>query len=195
MLETGSEVAGYRITGRLGHGGMGEVYEATQLSLKRKVALKILSGQLAHDDSFRERFRREAEIQAAIEHPNIVPIFDFGSLPEGLFLVMRLIRGNTLKDAIIGRELEGGRTLRLLRPIADALDFAHEAGLIHRDVKPQNILVGINDRPFLADFGLTKGVEDAGFTKTGQFVGSVDYISPEQIRGEQATSASDVYAF
>src|SRR3712207_6234093 len=105
---------------------MGDVYEALQLSLNRKVALKILSGRLQDDLSFQERFRREAQIQAAIEHPNIVPIFDFGEIPQGLFLAMRLIRGKTLKAAIVDRELEGARTLRLLRPIADALDFAHD---------------------------------------------------------------------
>ena len=194
MLDVGSTVAGYRITGRLGHGGMGEVFEAVQLSLDRRVALKVLSTRLRTDEGFRERFRREARLQAAIEHANIVPIFDFGEIDEGLYLAMRLVRGTTLKEAILARRLEPARTLRLLRPVADAVDRAHEAGLIHRDIKPHNILIGSGDHPFLADFGLTKGIEDTGLTKTGQFVGSTDYISPEQIRGEPAEPRSDVYA-
>ena len=186
MLTTGSEVAGYRIEGILGHGGMGVVYEARQLSLDRHVALKLLAPQLGMDDSFRERFRHEGRIQAALDHPHIVTVLEAGEIDEGLYLAMRLIEGATLKDLIIARELEVARTLRLLTPIADALDTAHEAGLIHRDIKPQNILVGARDHAYLADFGLTKAIDDAGLTRTGQFVGTVDYIAPEQIRGETA---------
>ena len=194
MLAVGSEIGGYRIEGILGHGGFGVVYEARQLSLNRLVALKLLSPQLGIDDSFRERFRHEGRIQAALDHPHIVTVYEAGEIDEGMYLVMRLIKGPTLKNLIIGRELEVGRTLRLLGPIADALDTAHEAGLIHRDIKPQNILVGARDHAFLADFGLTKGIDEIGLTKTGQFVGTVDYIAPEQIRGERATSCSDVYS-
>jgi hypothetical protein len=173
---------------------MGVVYEATQLSLDRTVALKILSSQLGDDDDFRERFRREGRIQAAIDHPHIVTVHEAGEIDAGLFLAMHLIRGRTLKDLIVARELDGRRTLQLLGPIADALDAAHEADLIHRDVKPHNILVGDRDHPYLADFGLTKGRDDSRLTRTGQFVGTLDYISPEQIRGEPAQPASDVYA-
>jgi serine/threonine protein kinase len=194
MLHPGDQIAGYRIDGVLGHGGMGIVYEATQLGLKRKVALKVLAPQLGGDESFRDRFRREGEIQAAIDHPNIVTIYEAGESEHGLFLAMRLIRGLTLKDMIIGRELEGARTLRILKEVGDALDSAHDAGLIHRDIKPQNILVAARDHAYLADFGLTKGLNDAGLTRTGQFVGTTDYISPEQIRGERATAASDIYS-
>jgi hypothetical protein len=194
-VEIGSLVAGYRIEGVLGRGGMGVVYEAHQLSLDRPVALKILSPELSADDAFRERFRREGLIQARIDHPHIVPIYEAGEHGGGLFLAMRIVRGPTLKDLIAMRELEGARTLRILRPIADALEAAHEVGLIHRDIKPQNILVGSRDHAFLADFGLTKGpTEQRSLTKTGQFVGTLDYISPEQIRGEPATTRSDVYS-
>ncbi|MEA2221044.1 MAG: hypothetical protein QOJ35_3670 [Solirubrobacteraceae bacterium] len=193
-MNAGDLVAGYRIESVLGRGGMGTVYEATQLSLNRTVALKILSPQLGSDVLFRERFRREGHIQAAIDHPNIVTVYEAGEAPEGLFLAMRLVRGSNLKDMIVGRDLEGARTLRLLKPIADALDSAHEAGLTHRDIKPQNILVGLRDHPYLADFGLTKSSTETGLTKTGQFVGTIDYISPEQIRGEPACAASDIYA-
>ena len=194
MLKAGTEIAGYRIEGILGHGGMGMVYEATQRSLNRVVALKILSPELSTDISFRQRFKREGEIQAAIDHPHIVTVYEAGEIDEGLFIAMRLVRGPNLKDMLIARELEAARTLRILYPIADALDTAHDAGLIHRDIKPQNVLVGPRDHAFLADFGLTKAANESGLTRTGQFVGTIDYISPEQIRGEPARPASDIYA-
>src|SRR4051794_28563767 len=173
---------------------MGVVYEARQIALGRKVALKILAGALGVGPAFKQGFRNEGRIQAAIDHPHIVTVFEAGEWEDSLFIAMRLVRGPNLKEMIIARELEGGRTLRILRPIAEALDAAHEAGLIHRDIKPQNILVGARDRAYLADFGLTKGIDDAGLTQTGQFVGTIDYIAPEQIRGEPATSACDIYA-
>src|SRR4051794_22529219 len=173
---------------------MGVVYEATQLSLDRTVALKLLATNLGEDPAFRERFRREGLLQAGIEHPNIVTVYEAGESDHGLFMAMRLVRGPNLKDMIVSRELDAGRSLRILRPIADALDIAHESGLIHRDIKPQNILVGGRDHAYLADFGLTKAAGEKGLTKTGQFVGTLDYISPEQIRGQNATAASDIYA-
>src|SRR3954452_4519655 len=194
-IGAGELIAGYKIEGELGSGGMGVVYEARQLSGRGTIALKVLSNQLSGDDAFRERFRREGLIQARIDHPNIVPVYEAGEHEGALFLAMRLVRGGTLKELILAREHEGGRTLRLLTPIADALDAAHEVGLIHRDIKPQNILVGARERPYLADFGLTKGGGDErSLTRTGQFVGTLDYISPEQIRGEEATAASDIYS-
>src|SRR4051794_3424502 len=173
---------------------MGAVYEATQLSLDRVVALKVLAPHLTDDQSFITRFQREGKIQAGIDHPHIVTVFDSGKTERGFFIAMRLVRGPNLKDLIVARELDAGRALRILTPVADALDAAHQAGLIHRDIKPQNILVGGRDQAYLADFGLTKASGDSGLTKTGQFVGTLDYISPEQIRGEPATKESDVYA-
>jgi hypothetical protein len=173
---------------------MGVVYEATQLTLNRTVALKLLAAHLTDDLGFRERFRREGQIQAAIDHPNIITVHEAGESEHGLFIAMKLVRGPNLKDMIIGRELDAGRTLRILRPVADALNDAHDAGLTHRDIKPQNILVGARDHPFLADFGLTKGAGEKSLTRTGQFVGTIDYISPEQIQGERATAKSDIYA-
>jgi serine/threonine protein kinase len=194
MLEPGTQVAGYRIEGVLGHGGMGIVYSARQVALERLVALKILAPQLSADESFRQRFRREGQIQAAIDHPHIIPVYEAGEIDGALFITMRLVRGPTLKDLIVARQLEGARTLRILKPIAQALDAAHEVDLIHRDIKPQNILVGLHDHPYLADFGLTKGTNEVGLTRTGQFVGTTDYVAPEQIRGETASAATDVYA-
>ena len=193
-MKPGDEVAGYRIESVLGRGGMGVVYEATQLSLNRTVALKVMYPHLSQDPVFRTRFRREGELQASIDHPNIVTVYEAGEADEGLFIAMRLVRGSTLKELIVNGELGGEDAVRLLKPIADALDTAHAAGMTHRDIKPQNILVGPRRHAYLADFGLTRSAADAGLTKTGQFVGTIDYVSPEQIRGEQAGTASDVYA-
>lgn len=196
MLENGVLVEGYRIDRLIGEGGMGTVYEATQLSLDRKVALKLLSTELSVDSGFRERFRHEARIQGAMDHPNIVTVHEAGESDYGLFIAMELIRGATLKDLIVGRELDAGRTLRILTQVAEALDNAHEAGLIHRDIKPHNILVraGGRDHAYLADFGVTKVRGGTNLTKTGHFVGTVDYMAPEQIRGEPATRETDIYA-
>ena len=193
-IEPGTTLAGYEITGVLGQGGMGVVYEATQISLNRTVALKVLAPHLGDDILFRERFVREGQIQAGMEHAHIVTVYEAGTSEHGFFIAMRLIRGPNLKDMIVSRELDPGRTLRILTPIAEALDVAHAAGLIHRDIKPQNILVGSMDQAFLADFGLTKASGEKSLTRTGQFVGTFDYISPEQIKGERATKRSDVYA-
>ena len=173
---------------------MGIVYRATQLSLNRTVALKLLSSEVSGDPGFRERFRREGQLQAAIDHPHIVTVYEAGQTEDGLFLAMRLVRGPTLKDAVLSREFEPERGVRVLSQVADALDAAHEVGLIHRDVKPQNILIAARDHAYLADFGLTKAPDASSLTETGQFVGTIDYVSPEQARGDGATSRSDVYA-
>lgn len=194
MLEQGTTLAGYRIDRVLGQGGMGTVYEATQLSLDRVVALKLLAAHLSNDMAFRARFRREGQVQARLEHPHVVTVYEAGETEHGLFIAMRLVRGRTLKEMINARELDVTRTLKVLGPVAEALDEAHGMGLIHRDIKPQNVLVGGRDHSFLADFGLTKGPTEASLTKTGHFVGTFDYISPEQINGQRATPASDVYS-
>jgi hypothetical protein len=191
----GTVIGGYRLERRLGEGGMGMVFEATQLSLERTVALKLISPSYGEDVAFRERFRREGVAQAGLDHPHIVTVYEAGEAEGTLFIAMRLVQGPSLKDMIVARELDAGRALRILGPVADALDFAHEAEIVHRDVKPHNILVGRRDHGFLADFGLTKGRDGATLTRTGQFVGSLDYVAPEQIRGERATPRSDIYAF
>jgi serine/threonine protein kinase len=188
LLETGTILAGYRIDGVLGDGGMGTVYRATQLSLKRPVALKVLAYELGNDPGFRARFEREGEVQAGLDHDHIVSIYEAGDTEYGMFIAMRLVQGPTLKDLIFSGELDPRRTLRLL-------DVAHDGGLIHRDVKPQNILIGQGDHAYLADFGLIKAVDDHGpLTGTGQFIGTIDYVAPEQIQGDPATATSDCYA-
>ena len=173
---------------------MGAVYEATQLSLNRVVALKLLAPNLSDDPGFRARFEREGQVQAALDHEHIVAVYEAGQSEYGLFLAMRLIAGPTLKRLILDGDLDPRRSVRLLTQVALALDAAHEAGLIHRDIKPQNILIGKGDHAYLADFGLIKAPDEARLTGTGQFIGTIDYVAPEQIQAEPATSASDCYA-
>jgi serine/threonine protein kinase len=195
MLTTGTVVAGHRIEGLLGEGGMATVYEAHQISLNRVVALKILAQRVGAEPAFRDRFRRECEAQAGLDHPNIVPIYEAGGSEYGLWLTMRLVKGPTLRELLVKERLSPDRTLELLMPIAKALDVAHEHGLIHRDITPQNILVDERGHhPYLADFGITKGREDRSLTRTGQFVGTLDYVAPEQIRDETTGATTDVYS-
>jgi serine/threonine protein kinase len=194
LLERGTMIVGYRIDSVLGEGGMGVVYRATQLSLNRIVALKLLSSMFSDDVSFRERFRREGQLQAIIDHPHIVPVYEAGESDDGLFIAMRLVRGPNLKQAIASGDMTAPRAVYILGQVADALDSAHEVGLIHRDVKPQNVLISHRDHTYLCDFGLMKAPDADGLTQTGQFVGTIDYVSPEQARGESATARSDVYA-
>jgi len=193
MLTTGAEVAGYRIDGVLGRGGMGTVYEATQLSLQRVVALKVLAPHLSGDESFRERFRREATLQAGLEHAHVVTVYESGETEEGLFIATRLVRGTDLRRLIDGG-IAPTRALSILEQAASALDAAHAAGLVHRDVKPQNILVAEHDVAYLADFGLVRDTARGRVTRVGEYAGTLDYVSPEQIRGEPATARSDLYA-
>ncbi len=193
-LDVGDIVDEYRVVSVIGEGGMGTVYEAVQIPLDRHVALKLLDRKLSADGDFRERFRLEGQIQARFDHPNVVPIYAAGESPEGLFIAMRIVRGPTLKQMIMSGGLDDQRALELLAPVADALDAAHADGLIHRDVKPQNILVDEKGKPFLADFGLTKSAESNGLTRSGLFVGTFDYVAPEQVLGQTASPASDVYA-
>jgi serine/threonine-protein kinase len=195
MPRTGEQIAGYRIDGVIGAGGMGVVYEATQVALDRPVALKLLTPGLGASEEFRARFRREAMLQAALEHPNVVAVYEAGECEEGLYIAMRLVRGTNLKALVERGDLAPDRTIALLEQAAAALDAAHEAGLVHRDVKPQNILVDDDDRAFLADFGLMKGVGDRGVTLSRQYAGSLDYAAPEQIRGEPYGPSGDLYAF
>jgi serine/threonine protein kinase len=194
LLRPGDTIGGFRVDDVIGIGGMAIVYRAEQVSLGRPVALKVLSTKLTSDTTFRERFRREGTHAAALEHPNIVPVYDSGEQDGHLYLAMRLVEGTNLAELIHTRGLTADQTIEILRPIASALDTAHAAGLIHRDVKPQNILITAQGHPYLADFGVAKGSNTAGLTATGGFVGSINYASPEQIKGLTLTPASDVYA-
>jgi Protein kinase domain len=195
MLETGYTIAGYRVENVIGSGGMGVVYEATQLSLDRTVALKVLPPALGADDDFRARFRREAMLQAALDHPSIVPVYEAGDDGDSLYIAMKLVRGTDLKRLSQDGDLEPERALAILAQAAAALDAAHDSGLVHRDVKPQNILVDEDDRAYLADFGITKSTGERQVTLTGHYVGSLDYTPPERIRGAPVGAPGDVYAF
>jgi serine/threonine protein kinase len=194
VLKNGVIVAGYRIEGVLGEGSMGVVYRATELSRHREVALKVLGGRLGDEPEIRARFEREGRVQASLHHDHIVTTYATGDSEHGLFLAMRLIEGPTLKALIQAGELDPGRTLSILSQVAQALDEAHAAGLIHRDVKPQNILVGADDHAYLCDFGLSRAPNEVRLTGTGQFLGTIDYVAPEQIQSEPATAAGDVYS-
>jgi streptogramin lyase len=194
-LKAGSELLGYRIERTLGRGGMGVVYLAHQLVLDRMVALKLLAPALAEDDAFRARFLRESRMAASLDHPSIVPIFDAGETDGRLYLAMRYVEGSDLSRVL--REeapLTPERTIALLRPVADALDAAAEKGLVHRDVKPSNILIDTGGRAYLADFGLSKEASEQGLVESSHFAASVDYVAPEQIAREPVTAAADVYA-
>ena len=194
MLEAGTQLAGYRIDGVLGRGGMGVVYEATQLALQRTVALKVIGRDLGADEAFRERFRREGLAQAALDHPNVVTVYEAGGEGELLFIAMRLVRGPSLRGLIRAGDLDDGRTLELLIGVADALDAAHERGLVHRDIKPPNVLVGPRDHAYLADFGLTKVTGEQTLTGTDHLLGTIDYLTPEQIKGEPTGPRADQYS-
>lgn len=197
MLAPGTTLAGYRIERVIGRGGMSTVFEARQLVLDRSVAIKVLNPDLAEDPSFRARFIREARVVASLDHPNILPIYESGESSDLLFIAMPLVRGVTLKQLIAEGPPDAHWMLDLLGQVAAALDYAHNAGLTHRDIKPQNILIDDRDsgHASLADFGLATQRGTQGFTRTGQIMGTVDYLAPEQIAGEPATPAADVYSF
>jgi serine/threonine protein kinase len=190
----GSTLAGYRIDALIARGGMGVVYRATQLALERPVALKVIAGELAGDESFRRRFLSESRLAARLEHPNVVPVYDAREDGGQLIVAMRLIEGGDLRR-LIDREgpLQPGRALDLLGQAAEALDAAHAAGIVHRDVKPHNILVE-GERAYLSDFGLAKAYADTGSGAGASIVGTVEYMAPEQWRGERVGPAADVYA-
>jgi tRNA A-37 threonylcarbamoyl transferase component Bud32 len=199
-LGPGTLVAGYRVESRIGAGGMAMVFRARDEKLGRTVALKILAPALAGDREFRERFDRESRAVAAVDHPHIIPVYAAGEADGVLYLAMRFISGGDLRS-IVKREgpLPGDRAISLLSPIAAALDAAHRVGLLHRDVKPANILIDTSpdrpEHPYLSDFGLAKGATSAtGLTGTGQFLGTPDYSAPEQISGKPARPQTDQYA-
>jgi serine/threonine protein kinase len=203
LPRVGSEFASYRLEGVLGRGGMSVVYRAHNLRLRNLVALKILAPELAVDDAFRERFVRESSAAASISHPNIIPIHDAGEYEDLLYIAMRYVEGSDLKELVRRHgPLPTDRALGIFAQVAGALDTAHAHDLIHRDIKPANILVepvgvadDLHDHVYLADFGLTKHVDStSGLTHTGQFVGTIDYISPEQIQGEEVDERSDLYS-
>ncbi|HEX7312116.1 MAG TPA: protein kinase [Gaiellaceae bacterium] len=191
----GSEFVGYRIDELIGRGGMGVVYRAFDLRLKRTVALKLMAPELALDARFRERFARETELAISLEHPNVVPIHDAGDIDGHLYLAMRYVEGTDLR-AILHAEgaLDKDRALALGRQVANALDAAHAKGLVHRDVKPSNVLLDAGEHVYLADFGLTRRLdEQIGAAGEHRSVGTPAYLAPEQIEGGPIDGRTDVY--
>ena len=192
----GKVIAGYRIEERVGRGGMGVVYRAEHLNLRRRAAIKIIAPDLAESEGFRERFTREARIAAALQHPNIVTVYDAGEVDGLLYLAMQYIEGFDL-SAMLRKDgrLRPYRAVDVCRQVAAALDAAHAMGLIHRDVKPANVLIE-GRTAFLTDFGLTKRLDGTHteLTRAGDVVGTIHYVAPEQIEGGKVSARSDVYS-
>lgn len=184
----------YEIKRLLGKGGMGEVYEAYDTAKGRTVALKLLTDQYSQDETFRARFLRESRAAAVLQEPHVIPIHDWGEIDNVLYIDMRLVNGRTLHDIIKANTLDPERAVDITRQIAAALDAAHAEGLIHRDVKPQNIIVTSDDFAYLVDFGIAEAKGDTHLTMAGYQVGSFDYMAPERFGDEGATSAIDVYS-
>jgi len=190
----GAEVAGYRIEELIARGGMGVVYRATHVGLDRQVALKVIARELVDRPGFRERFLRESRLAARLEHPAVVPVYDSREVNGELIVAMRLVKGGDLRRMIDSEgSLPPHRAINLLAQVADALDAAHAAGIVHRDVKPHNILVE-GDRAYLSDFGLAKAVDESGAASSASVVGTAQYMSPEQWRGDSIGPAADVYS-
>jgi Protein kinase domain len=201
-LAAGSRIAGYLIEEQIGRGGMAVVYRASDPRLSRPVALKILAPEFVGDAAYRQRFIREMRAAVAVDHPHIVPVFDAGEADGALFIAMRYVSGQDLRTLLdTERKLPAARVVHIVTQVASALDEAHSRGLIHRDVKPGNMLIGTvagsgqPDHVYLSDFGLSKPtLSSANLTLTGQFLGTIDYMAPEQVEGRPIDGRADLYS-
>ncbi|KAA2262433.1 serine/threonine protein kinase [Solihabitans fulvus] len=195
---TGRRLGHYRIDGVLGRGGMAIMYKATDVRLGRKVALKVIGEHLTGDPEFRERFVDEARNTSAIDHSNVVPLYDFGEIDGLLYIAMRLVDGSDLASLIKDGPISPARTLTLLAQVAEALDMLHDRGLVHLDVKPANVLVtsreSASEHVYLADFGLTRRGATGHRTSSGDFLGSPTYAAPEHLRGDSVDGRTDAYS-
>src|SRR5881275_49131 len=198
-ISAGTEIGGYRILNLLGQGGMGVVYLADNVRTGQRVALKLLTPDLARSSGFRERFVREANYASSMRHPNVIEVYDAGEQDDVLYIAMQFVEGEDLK-ALLTREgrLDARRTVGILGQIASALDAAHSTGLMHRDIKPSNMMIaaGSPEHYYLTDFGLSKNPssDSIALTAQGEFVGTIDYTAPELVLGKQADSRLDVYS-
>jgi serine/threonine protein kinase len=197
----GTSLGGYRVLSTIGQGGMARVYKAYQENLDREVAIKILPPWYAADRSFVERFNLEARLVARLSHPNIVTVHDAGEQAGHLYIVMQLVSGGTLKQRLDqwhrqGRTLDMAEVVQVFSQLADALSYAHEQGIIHRDIKPVNVLMDSSARPILSDFGIAKVLASTqeGLTRPGAGVGTPEYMSPEQCQGGTIDGRADIYA-
>ncbi|HET7496620.1 MAG TPA: Stk1 family PASTA domain-containing Ser/Thr kinase [Candidatus Limnocylindrales bacterium] len=196
MAEIGTILGGrYRLVGQLGQGGMATIFRAVDIQLGRDVAVKLLRPEYLRDPDFSSRFRQEAQSAASLNHPNVVSVYDYGEDPSGPFIVMEYVDGEDLA-AILRRNgaLPPTQAARIAAAVARALAAAHARGLVHRDVKPGNVLIGRDGRVKVVDFGIARAVAEAQMTLPGTTLGSVHYFSPEQARGETATNESDIYS-
>ena len=196
VLAPGTLFGGCRIEGVVGRGGMGVVYRAHQLDLDRDVALKVIAPELIEHPQSRNRFLTEARAAGAVEHPNVVPIHGVGIADGQAYLVMRYVAGDNLRT-VVHRQgaLTATHAAEITARLGDALDAIHRAGYVHRDVKPQNVMIDESDHVYLSDFGLAKeALATTGLTKSDQWVGTLDYVAPEQIRGHRVDARTDVYA-
>lgn len=191
----GQTIGPYKIVEKIGEGGMAVVYKGFQQSLNRYVAIKTLRTDLAQDEQFVARFRREALAVAELNHPNILHVYDAGVAYGLYYIVMAYVDGGSLRDLITQGPLEIDYAVSIAAQIADALDHAHRQGIIHRDVKSNNILISRDGRPLLTDFGIAKALhESQGLTRTGMSIGTPEYMAPEQIQGQQVDGRTDIYA-
>jgi len=193
----GQNLGQYEILGEIAKGGMSTVYRAKQTSMNREVAIKILPASFMHDSTFLDRFYREVDIIAHLQHPHILPVYDFGNFDNMPYIVMAYLSGGTLTDKIKRQgAMELDEVLRITKEIADALDYAHGKGIIHRDFKPGNVLLDDRANTYLADFGLAKLREsDTQITMGAAMLGTPAYMSPEQADGSELTTAADIYSF
>src|ERR1700736_4567371 len=190
----GTPFGRYRLIALLGRGGMGEVWRAHDTATNRTVAIKLLPPHLAHDNTFVQRFRREAEAAAGLNNAHIIPIHNYGEIDGRLYVDMRLIEGRDLQTVLGDGPLEPGRAVRIIGEVAKALRAAHKVGLVHRDVKPSNILLDEDDFAYLIDFGIARGADQTGLTSTGAMIGTWHYMAPERLGAREVDARSDIYA-
>ena len=190
----GALLAGYRVVELAGRGGTGVVYRARDERLDRDVALKVLSAEFAADPAFRARLVRESQLAASLDHPNVIPVYDAGEAADHVFIAMRYVDGTDLAAEIRRNRLTADRVVDVAAQVADALDAAHEQGLVHRDVKPSNVLIDPRGHCYLSDFGLSRTMADSAGSAGVTLVGSVDYVAPEQIRGDDLDGRADLYS-
>jgi serine/threonine protein kinase len=193
--DRGTPFGRYRLIELLGRGGMGEVWRALDTEANnRTVAIKLLPAHLAGDSSFVQRFRREADAAAQLNNPHIIPIHNYGEIDGKLYVDMRLVEGRDLQHVLAEGPLEPARAVRIIEQVARALQAAHKVGLVHRDVKPSNILIDEDDFAYLIDFGIARGVDQTGLTGTGNMIGSLHYMAPERLQAQEADARADIYA-